>query len=136
MPLPTLALPPDQASYAAAYGRTAVSTQLDGGASRFRSDQLGAAFMVDVQWTCGKKNFEYLSAFYRTTITYGADPFLISLKLDTGAMQTYTAHFMPGTFSLIQQMGETYVVGAKLEVVPDPSFTTGDAATVAAGPDA
>lgn len=135
MPLPNLLLPPDQASYAAAFGETSVSTQLQGGASRFRADQLGAAFKLDVQWTMSKKNYNYLTAFYRTTIKYGADPFTISLMIDSGAMQSYTAHFMPGTFALIQQMGETYVVGAKLEVVPDPSYSTGDAALVTAGPD-
>lgn len=135
MPLSILLLPPDQNGYKADYGLTGISTRLDGGASRFRADQLGAAFSLAVQWTCNKKNFEYLSAFYRTAVNYGALPFTLSLLLDAGIMQAYTAHFLPGTFSLDQQFGNTYVVSAKLEVLPDASYTAGDAALIAAGPD-
>lgn len=135
MPLPTLLLPPDQTGYQAQYGKTGIATQLDGGASRFRADQLGAAFTMDVQWTCNKKNYEYLSAFYRTTINYGADPFTVSLILDLGVLNPYTAHFIPETFGLTSQQGNTYVVGARLEVIPNPAYTAGDAAIVAAGPD-
>ncbi len=126
MPLPKLMLPPDQAQYAAAPAATSVSTKLDGGASRFRADQLGAAFELIVQWTMSAENFDYLIAFYRTAINYGADPFLIDLLLDSGDMQEYTAHFMPETFGLTGQMGETFVVGAKLEVVPNPDYAAGD----------
>lgn len=135
MPLPILLLPPDQTGYTAAFGRTGVSTKLDGGASRFRADQLGAAFTLVVQWTCNKKNYEYITAFYRTTINYGALPFQIDLLLDSGSMQRYTAHFLPETFGLMQQAGATYIVGAQIEVLPDASYAAGDAALVAAGPD-
>jgi hypothetical protein len=127
LPLPILSLPPDQAQYAGAFGKTSIATQLDGGASRFRNDQLGAAFLVDVQWTTSAANYNYLTAFYRTSVTYGADPFQIDLLLDAGdSMLTYTAHFVPGTFKLILQAGETFIVAAQLEVVPDPAYSAGD----------
>lgn len=135
MPLPTLLLPPDQANYASPFGHTAVSTLLDGGASRFRADQLGGAFFVTVQWTLSKKNYNYLTAFYRTSTAAGSLPFLIGLILDSGDIQTYTAHFVPDSFALTSQSGQTYIVGATLEVLPDPSYAAGDAAIIAAGPD-
>lgn len=134
MPLPILLLPPDQNSYAFTHGASSVATQLDGGASRFRADQLGAAILLPVQWTVGLFNYNYLMAFFRTAITYGSDPFTISLILDSGSLQTYTAHFMPGTFNLVSQKGTTYIVGATLEVLPNTAYASGDAAIIAAGP--
>jgi hypothetical protein len=128
MPLPKLTLPPDQAQYAAKQYPTSVSTKLDGGASRFRADELGAAFLLDVQWTMSAANFLYLNAFYRTAVNNGADPFQIDLLIDDGIMRTYTAHFLPGTYGLIQQEGETFTVSAQIEVIPDPTYSAGDAA--------
>lgn len=135
MPLPNLPLPPDQNGYQPQWGQTAISVQLDGGASRFRADQLGAAFQVPVQWTVSKHNYEFLLAFYRTAIDYGTLPFTIDLLLDSGSMQTYTAHFVPSTFKLTSQSGFTWVVAATLEVLPDASYASGDAALIAAGPE-
>jgi hypothetical protein len=134
MPLPILQLPPDQASYAFTPSASSVATQLDGGASRFRADQLGAAIVLTVQWTLNAFNFDYLMAFYRTAITYGSDPFTISLILDSDAPQAYTAHFMPGTFNLISQSGNTYIVGGTIEAIPNSAYASGDAAIIAAGP--
>lgn len=135
MPLPNLPLPPDQNGYQAQHGHSAISSKLDGGSSRFRADQLGAAFTVVVQWTLNLKNWNYLSAFYRTTTVFGSLPFTIDLMLDSGAMQTYTVHFLPDTFNLISQVGLTWVAGATLEALPDASYAAGDAAIIAAGVD-
>lgn len=136
MSTPALLLPPDQANYVAPFGHTVLSAQLEGGASRFRQDQLGAVFLLAVQWTCDAFNYNYLMAFYRTAISYGALPFTIGLLLDSGAIQTYTAHFVPDTFGLTSQSGNTFIVGATLEVIPNSSYASGDAAIIAAGPDA
>lgn len=134
MTLPVLGFPPDQTSYAATPGPSGVSTQLDGGASRFRADKLGAAILLPVQWTCTPKAYNYLWAFYRTSINYGADPFSIDLIIDSNVPQTYVAHFMPGTFGLASTQGLTYVVGATLEVFPNAAYASGDAALIAGGP--
>lgn len=132
----TLLLPPDQASYASQFGHTTVATALDGGASRFRADQLGASFLVQVQWTCDKVNYDYLCAFYRLATNFGSLPFLLPLYLDSSdLLLPYTVHFVPDTFGLKSQVGQTFVMGASLEVLPDPSRYVNDAATVAAGPD-
>ena len=125
--MPVMPIPPDQESYAFQQYPTSVSTRLDGGASRFRNDLLGAAFELDVQWTVDANDFLYLNAFYRTAINNGADPFSIDLLLDDGQMRTYTAHFLPGTYGLREQKGKTFVVGGKIEVIPDPSYSAGDA---------
>jgi len=135
MPLPTLSLPPDQSGYQAAFGVTGVSTQLEGGASRFRADQLGAAFQITVQWTVNKANAAYLTAFFRNAINFGALPFIVGLYADDGEIRDYTCHFMPGTFNLVSQSGATWVYGATLEALPDDSYYVNDATIVAAGPD-
>lgn len=136
MPVPNLPLPPDQNGYQVQHGTSVVSSKLDGGASRFRADQLGAAFTVVVQWTLNLKNWNYLSAFYRTTTLFGSLPFTIDLMLDGGDMQTYTVHFLPDTFNLVSQSGHTWVAGATLEAIPDTSYAAGDAAIIAGGIDA
>jgi hypothetical protein len=135
MPVPNLDLPPDQNGYRADWGQTGIATKLDGGASRFRADQLGAAFTVAVQWTMSRQNYEYLLAFYRTTLNLGANAFTIDLILDQGIPTTYTCHILPGTLSLTQQLGETYIVSATLEADYDPSYALDDATILAAGPD-
>lgn len=133
--LPVLDLPPDQANYTAMQGDSFVSTKLDGGASRFRADQLGTAIVLTLQWTCNRRNYDWLMAFFRTAINHGADPFLIKLILDNGDLQSYTAHILPSTFGLTQQMGQAYVVAASIEVLPDDSYTIGDGDILAAGPE-
>lgn len=131
---PTLQLPPDQANYQATPNPTAISTQLDGGASRFRADKLGASITLTVQWTLNKKNYAYLCAFYRQ-LNFGADPFIVGLFIDSGDIQDYTCHFLPGTFQLNSQMGQTWVVQATIEAMADSSYYTNDATIVTAGPD-
>jgi hypothetical protein len=133
--LPNLLLPPDQNSYTIVLGNTVLSTTLEGGASRFRADKLGAVHTVTVQWTCNAKNYAYLMAFFRASINFGADPFQTALIIDSGQLLSYTCHIVPGTFGLTSQRGQTYVVGATLEVAPNPAYYATDADTVAAGPD-
>lgn len=136
MPPPTLSLPPDQSNYAVTDGHTTVSTKLDGGASRFRADQQGATFLVDVQWRCDATNFNYLKAFYRTAVAFGSLPFIVGLYLDNATINNYTAFFVPDTFKLASQQGQTFTVTAQLEVIPDPTQYVNDATIIAAGPDA
>lgn len=135
MGTPALTLNPDQANYVAPQGHTVVSTMLDGGASRYRADQQGAVSLVVVEWTCNATNYNYLLAFYRTAIAFGSLPFTISLILDSNIPQVYVARFVPDTFGLTSTSGQTYIVGATLEVTPNPAYAAGDAAIIAAGPD-
>jgi hypothetical protein len=135
MSTPALLLPPDQANYAGDFGNQVVDVKLEGGASRFRADEQGAVFIVNCRWQCDATNFNYLTAFYRTAVNFGALPFNIDLLLDNNTMNNYVAHFVPGTFGLDSNSGETYVMKAQLEVCPNPAYYVNDAAIIAAGPD-
>lgn len=119
-------LQPDSTNYDAISNAASVSVQLDGGASRFRKDQLGAAVVVDAQWSLGPDDYNWIMAFYRTGTDQGADAFTIDLVWDKADVATYTAHFVPGTFSLASQIGLTYVVKAQLEIIPLPVDTDAD----------
>jgi len=132
---PVLAIPPDQSGYKAKYGKTVVSAQLDGGAGRYRADQLGASFTVDVKWTVNLTNFNYLSAFYRRAVAFGSLPFTIALMIDNGSMNNYQAYFVPDTFQLASQTGLQYVISATIEVMPNAAYAGDDDTILAAGPD-
>lgn len=113
-----LLIPPEGTSYSVQPGVETLATKLDGGASRFRRDILDAASTVDCNWILDPQEYNYLAAFYRTGAGRGALPFHVELIIDTSLPQTYSAHFIPGTFQLTQQRGHAYFVAAQLEVVP------------------
>jgi hypothetical protein len=115
-----LIIPPDNSSYNVTDGDSVVSVKLDGGASRYRSDKLGATSAVDVVWIVDKSGFEYLRAFYRGASISGALPFTIDLILDSADVTEHKSYFKQGTFKLVEQRGLSYTVSASLEVEPLP----------------
>jgi hypothetical protein len=117
-------VPCERSNYAATPGIDVVVNQLDGGAGRYRQDQLGVTAQVSVQWSVGSKDYDYLMAFYRQN---KAIQFTIDLILDSSIAVEYTANFVPGTFTLSSQSGLTYVLQATLEVQPLPVDNIGDA---------
>jgi hypothetical protein len=137
MSTPALLLPPDQGDYSFDEGYdTTVSVQLDGGAGRYRADQLGATRKFKVRWSCdGLVNYNYLMAFYRTAIAFGSLPFTTELLLDSSAMQTYMCYVIPNTWRLESQSGNLFIVSAQLEVLPNSSYYADDAEIIAAGPE-
>lgn len=112
-----LKIPPDSAGYTVSAGAMAAQSQLEGGLSRFRADKENPASRVMVQWTVSPDKYRYLRAFYHTT-KHGALPFLIDLVLDESTPTEYEAHFIPGTWNLREQKGQSYTVSTELEVVP------------------
>lgn len=118
MALVEFVIPPDQASYSVTDGKEVVSTQLDGGAARYRRDILGATSRVAVQWTCGPSAYKYIRSFYRGVTVSGSKAFNIGLILDEPEITTHKVYFIPGSMVLRQQQGLTYIVGAELEVHP------------------
>jgi hypothetical protein len=130
MSLPQLQLVPQSSGYAAAHGKQVVSTELDGGAARYRLDVLGMTAKVNVQFQLSDVGYNYLMAFYRTKVSYGSLPFQIQLLLDSSTLTWYTATFIPGSLQLAQQEGLVYIVRGQLEVVPQPPGATADNATV------
>jgi hypothetical protein len=124
---------PTIANFSAQFGENAINTKLDGGASRFRLDKIGAAHEVQVQFVLTDQGFNYLMAFYRTEIDYGSLPFTIDMKgVDAAALTTYTAHFMGAPSSVY--LGGVHQVSATLEVTPLAANESADLALIAAGP--
>lgn len=129
-----LLLVPENSSYAVSKDAEIISTKLDGGASRRRKDILQGSFNVNVTWILNAEEYDYLEAFWRTTIDHGSLPFEIDLILDYKDMYEYTAYFVEGSKKLTGQRGLAYFVSAQLEVT-SPIYedeATDDAAVVAA----
>lgn len=123
MALYKVLVPPERSGYAFTQNPDAIQSILDGGLPRTRQDQLGAAIQVSVQWTVGRRDFNYLMAFKRQ---YSGQSFLIDLIIDQDSALEYTAVLVPGTFNLQSQSGETYVIQAQLYVQPLPVDNAGD----------
>lgn len=120
MALPELKLAPDNSAYSVKDGSQVVTTQLGGGAGRYRRDILGATSRVSVTWKCDPSEYQYLKSFHRATLSFGALPFSVGLVLDTPELVSYKAYFVPDSLQLQSQQGLTYVVIAELEVYPLP----------------
>lgn len=118
MALFKFAIPPDNSSYTVADGKEVVSTQLDGGAARYRRDILGATSTVGVVWIVGPDEYKYIRSFYRALTLKGATPFLIDLILDEPTLTEHKVYFIPGSMQLTGQKGLTYWVSAQFEVYP------------------
>ena len=132
MTTPKLHLVPVQATYAASIGNDIIRAELDGGSGRYRRDIIGATATVSVRWQCNGLAFQYLQAFYRTTINNGADPFFIDLILDGPEIREYKAHFLPGSLMIASTQGFQYIITANLEAEPLPVDEEYDNALVAA----
>lgn len=113
-----LTLPPDQTSYFVKDGVEVVSTSLDGGASRYRTDIIGASSIVNVLWSCNPNQYRYLKGFFNITADKGANAFLVDLYMDREILTEHEAHFVAGSFKLASQKGNQFVITAQLEAVP------------------
>jgi len=128
-----LIIPPDSASYTGKMSEGEVmSVQLDGGASRYRRAQIGFVHNLTVAWTLTLAQYNYLTAFFRLSTRMGSLPFTIDLIIASGALVTHTARFRPSTFGLTSQQGQTYIIGAELEVTPIAVNDTNDLNTILA----
>jgi hypothetical protein len=125
----TLAIPPDQGSYAIDASDDFVETKLDGGTSRRRADLDGATRQITVQWSTDGNEYSYLQAFYRLTGKLGA-PFLCGLVNDSSVLTNYTCWFTAGSFKLSSVTGDTWISTAILEVVPAPVDNDADTSFV------
>lgn len=114
-----------QEGFSATLGAETVAVQLEGGKSRTRRVQLGAAALVNVQWFCTASQYDYLMAFYRARAGHGSLSFTLDLILDRASAAEYSAKFVPGTLGL-EVNGTAYIVSAQLEVIPLPENTAAD----------
>ena len=128
-----LLLAPDANGYQSADGAEVIMIELDGGAGRYRTDKIGATKRVSVAWTMNRGQYQYWRAFYVTATKKGALPFLCDLVGEDGlGPAEHTCSFIPGSVTLPQQMGLTYVQQAQLEVTPLPHDEADDLAVIAA----
>ena len=132
MTLYKMIIPPDQNSYSFNDGIEVLSASLDGGASRFRKDILNANLKLNVQWTLDRTGYNFIRVFYKTMLQSGSLPFLMDLYVDDPfTLSEHECHFMPGTIGLKSQAGESFIVGATIEVKPiDQSQTNIDVASL------
>lgn len=120
-----LKLCPTQAGYSVQFGNGVNSQQLNGGASRFEVDVLGASHTVNLSWTTGQAGYQYLMSFYRLWQRNPSQPFLARLIIDDHQMQDYDCHFVPATFMLSAKTGKAHTVTAQIEakaITPDYDF--------------
>jgi hypothetical protein len=116
-------VPPERSGYAINFGSGTVTNQLDGGLGRYRADQLGASSRVNVQWSVGINDYNYLQALFRQ---FKSGAFLIDLILDHATADEYTVFIVPDSWQLNSNIGITFIVQATLEVQPLPVDTIGD----------
>jgi hypothetical protein len=129
---PTLVLSPDSTGYVVKFPNGIVSSgPMDGGADLRRTDVIGGTGQADVQWTCNPARYDYITAFFRTTLEQGADLFYVDLLVDSSTPSPYLCAFIPGTFSAPSTTGYSTIIKASLEVYPSPINGSADAAIVA-----
>lgn len=130
MALHKLALVPEQDSFSGEGGKEVVSAILEGGASRYRKDQLGSTWIGTVSWNLGPTDFDYFVAFFNVVGKAGL-AFSLDLIWDDHTLQTYTAHFVEGSYKLAVN-GQTFKVSAKLEIMPRTRDSAADLLSVLA----
>jgi len=118
MTLPKLQLRPDTQGYSVQDGEDAFAVELDGGAGRYSRDKWGSTSKVAVSWTLLPNQYQYLRAFFNTTIAKGSLPFLCDLILDYPSPLEHVCRIVPGTMNLGSQQGYAYVSSCTLEVEP------------------
>lgn len=113
-----LTLPPVSSGYAFTDVAQAVMTELEGGLSRVRRDQLGVSNIVNVQWQCKPADYLYLRNFYNSWVTQPQESFTMDLLIDTAAMVEYNCKFVPGSMRLTSVQGHRAIVTAQIETIP------------------
>jgi len=112
-------IPPDQEGYSVKDGNEVISVVLDGGASRSRSDIRNSASRVTCTWKTNGFGYEYIRTFFKVGASSAALPFLIDLYGEFETLTEHTAKFVPGTMTLSSQRGNSFIVNAELEVLPN-----------------
>lgn len=96
-------------------GASAVSVETLGGLASQRRDFDNTSMICDVMWILDRTTYPVLINFYEENF---GRPFLMDLIVDQYIPLEHTVQFVPESFGLNQQSGETYIVGAQIEVFP------------------
>lgn len=113
-----LVILPDSDSYSFTDPEETVMIQLDGGAPRTRTDVLNGVYTLQAQWTLDQANYDYFRSFYKVVLFQDAGNFKCDLLTDTPDPVEHNCVFVPGSLSLVSQVGFKYVVSAKMMVTP------------------
>ena len=113
-----LPMPPDQENYGVTKAANTITTEVAGGAPRYRLNFLNGTYTVSVLWRTDSAGFTFLNNFFNIACQSGSLPFLIDLYMDKGELTEHTARFVPGTFALSAQRGMSFEVSAQLDVEP------------------
>jgi hypothetical protein len=119
-------LPPERDGYTIDFASPVVMNVLDGGKPRSRSDFVGKVSSLALKWKTNSKGYDYLLAFYRTATAFGSLPFLIDLIFERSKLTEYTVQFVPDTFKLASQSGDSYEVVASVFITPLPTVEAED----------
>ena len=127
MPLEKLLLIPEQSSYRYGPDNSVITTTLDGGYSKSRTDLVNNASIVSCSWLLKDYHYQYFRAFFKAATDKGVFPFLIDLILDQPYLEEYEAKFIPESVQMDTPQGLMYTVTADLEVIPiaDIEFAQG-----------
>lgn len=116
MTTPTLPFEIEQTNYSLTDGNQVASTQLDGGAGRYRRDMVGASSGVTAQLTLDVDEYATWRDFFNNDIVFGSLPFLATIVWENGEGSQNLCYIVPGSVKLVSQVGITYVVQFNLEV--------------------
>lgn len=114
-----LSIPPDFASYSVVDSTAPLYQPLDGGRGRQRGDMLDGTRFATVQWSGGRKMFNYLRDFYEAFVGRNGEPFLIDLISATSQLVEYTCLGFVSFKKIASQDGISFKVQAQLEIVPN-----------------
>lgn len=111
--VPRLSLLPEANGYMVTEGESAIVLETQGGSPRSRRDLSGTSASVDVVWVLNRSDYNTLMDFYDR---FYYQTFRLSLLIDSYELTEHDVNFVPGTFSLAEQSGDSYTVSARLEV--------------------
>lgn len=116
--------PPVRDGYAVEVSYPSINIALEGGPSRRRRDYLHAPHTVELTWLLtSAKQYTQFMGFFRSTIKFGTEFFLLDLITDMGVVLPHRCRCLGNLPKLTQQRGSAYWTSATLEVEPNLAFT-------------
>lgn len=111
---------PEQGGYRVRRGNDSIAIRLDGGPARVRRDSLGTPHQVSVTFMCTEEEYTGLIGFCRERAQSRTRFFRIPLLIDVPVAVNYRARILDEPEALESTRGLTFLVGATLEVLPNP----------------
>lgn len=107
---------PEHNGYNVRHPAQVVSSVLDGGRPRVRSDVLGANGSVSATWMLEGVEYDQFMRIWEESLAFGALPALVDLVTSTFLTARHRVTFVPDSLRTTQVEGLTYRVSAELSV--------------------